>query len=370
MPNKIQMRLRLFLALLFLIVTSPYYVYSQESIDISYTYGSILVHTRKVESISHNPVNGFSVSYTLKNKSGAHWRKYYNYPNYGFNYKFKSFNNPDTIGNAHALTSFLQFSFLKQPTHFDIGFKCAAGLAYLSKTYNEISNAENQAISSHINIAGEAQLYTKLRFHPIYFEYSFGLNHFSNGLIKAPNLGINSLNNLLTLGWEFENQTEKMKPPKEDHPPFIKNEFWAYSSFGTNKIKDFDQRFLFCAASLNYSKQINPINKLGFGIDFINDEALNKYAISHLNYTGDADLSFRFGPNIQGEFMLGRGSFYGAYGFFFGDDTNYISRAYYKVGAKYYLKNIIGVATIRAVPLFKAQVLEFGIGYRFPRVKN
>ncbi|MCY1722439.1 acyloxyacyl hydrolase [Prolixibacteraceae bacterium Z1-6] len=345
-------------------------VFSQEGIDISYIYGSILVHTPKVKPITGNPIKGFSVSYTLKNKSGEHWRNYYNYANYGFNYKFKSFNNPDIIGNSHALTSFIQLSFLKKAPVFDIGFKGAAGLAYLTKTHDEFTNPENTAISTHLNIAGEIQFYSKLRFHPIFFEYSYGLNHFSNGLLNTPNLGINSLNHHYTFGWEFEKPAPKNKPPKESRSPFIKNEFWVYASAGANKVKEYDQYFLFLAASLNYSKQITTINKLGFGIDFINDEALNKYAVTHLNFNEESDLSFRFGPNIQGEFMFGKLSFLGAYGFFFGDTTNYISRAYYKVGAKYYAKNIIGIAMIRAVPLFKAQVLEFGIGYRFPRIKN
>jgi hypothetical protein len=370
MASKIQYRFYLLLILILLLAAHPKYTFSQESIDISYTSGSILVHNPKIEPISNNPISGFSISYSFKNNRKEHWRKYYNYPNYGINYKFKSFNFPDVLGNAHALNTFLQISFLKQQKHFDIGFAGFAGFAYLTKTYDEVSNPENVAISTHFNITGEVQFYTRLTFHPVYFEYAYGLNHFSNGLINSPNLGINSLNNQFTLGWEFENQIEKTKPPKAQRAPFIKNEFWLYTSVGNNKLKDYDKRFLFLGASLNYSKQVNPINKLGIGIDFINDESLNQYAIINYKYNGESDLSFRFGPNIQGEFLFGNLSFLGAYGFFFGDATNYISRAYYKVGAKYYAKNIIGIAMVRAVPLFKAQVLEFGIGYRFPRVKN
>lgn len=370
MTNKIQIRLWFLIVAWLFTLGSPFVVSSQESIDISYTSGSILVHSPKIEPISHEPVSGFSISYTFKNNRAEHWRKYYNYSNYGFNYKFKSFNNPNILGNAHALTSFLQLSFLKQHTHFDIGFKGFAGFAYLTKTYDDISNPENVAISTHFNITGEVQFYTKLCFHPLYLEYSYGLKHFSNGLINNPNLGINTLNNQFTVGWKFERQAEKIKPLKENREPLIKNEFWFYGSIGTNKVKESTKHFTFFGASLNYSKQLNPINKLGIGIDFINDEALHQYAIINYKYNGNSDLSFRFGPNIQGELLFGKLSFLGAYGFFFGDATNYVSRAYYKVGAKYYAKNIIGIAVIRAVPLFKAQVLEFGLGYRFHKQKN
>ncbi|WP_297097997.1 acyloxyacyl hydrolase [uncultured Draconibacterium sp.] len=360
----------IFLSSLLYIICSSSLVFSQESIDISYIKGSVLVHAKKIEPISDPPVDGLSISYTFNNKAGEHWRKFYNYPNYGINYTFKTFNNPDVVGNSHALTTFLQLSFLKRHNVFDIGFKGSAGLAYLTETYDELTNPDNQAISTHLNIAGELEFYTRLTFHPIYIGFSYGLNHFSNGLVKSPNLGLNTLNNHITLGWEFEKQAEKIKPTEEERGQPTKNEFWAYASTGINTVRDYDRHFVFFATSLNYSKQINPINKIGIGIDFINDEALNQYAINNYSYNGESDLSFRFGPNLQGEFMFGNFSFLGAYGFFFGNTTNYISRAYYKVGGKYYAKNIIGIAMIRAVPLFKAQVIEFGLGFRFPRIKN
>ncbi|MDX8338186.1 acyloxyacyl hydrolase [Draconibacterium sp. IB214405] len=354
------------LSTLLLSTCSSFQASSQESIDISYISGSVLVHAKKIEPISHQPVDGLSINYTFKNTRGEHWRKFYNFPNYGINYTFKSFNNPDVVGNAHALTTFLQLSFLKRHNVFDVGFKGSAGLAYLTEKFDEISNPDNQAISTHLNIAGEVEFYTRLTFHPVYIGYSYGLNHFSNGLIESPNLGLNTLNNHFTLGWAFEKQAEKVKPDEEERARLIKNEFWAYASTGANKVRDYDKRFVFFATSLNYSKQINPINKIGIGFDFINDEALNQYAIKNYNFNGESDLSFRCGPNLQGEFLFGNLSILAAYGIFFGDPSNYVSRGYYKVGAKYYAKNIIGIAMIRAVPKFKAQVIEFGLGYRFP----
>ena len=139
----------IFLSTLLYIICSSSQVFSQEGIDVSYIRGSVLVHAKKIEPISDPPVNGLSINYTFSNKAGEHWRKFYNYPNYGVNYTFKSFNNPDVVGNSHALTTFLQVSFLKRHNVFDIGFKGAAGLAYLTDAYEEISNPDNQAKSTN-----------------------------------------------------------------------------------------------------------------------------------------------------------------------------------------------------------------------------
>ena len=42
----------------------------------------------------------------------------------------------------------------------------------------------------------------------------------------------------------------------------------------------------------------------------------------------------------------------------------YTRQRYYKVGFKFYFGDFIGVAILRAIPLFRADLVEFGIGYR------
>lgn len=344
---------------------------AQESIDISYSVGSILIHSPQIRPISANRVDAFAISYTTKNKLGAQWKRYYNYPNYGFTYKYKSYNYPEVLGHAHSLTTFLQFSFLKQRRTFDLGFRGKIGLAYFDKIYDQETNPLNSAISSHLNIAAESQFYSKIRLHPIYFEYSYGLNHFSNGQVKAPNLGINSLNHQFTVGTQFEKPIEKYNVPEEPREPYIKNEYWLYSVIGIKEVKNYDQRFSFVTMSLNYSRQISMINKLGLGIDFVRDGAATQYAIQNLEYSGTKVLSYRYGPNLQTEFLFGRTNFFAAYGFYMGNTDYYSTRAYYKVGSKIYFNNFFAIVIIRAIPLFRAEGLLFGIGYRInPKPSN
>lgn len=355
---------RLILLSIILVGLPPPGLFAQESIDVSYSFGSILVHTAQIEPIAGNRVDGFSLTYTTKNKLGAQWKRYYNYPNYGFTYKYKSYNYPEVLGHAHSFTTFLQLSFLKRRRVFDLGFRGKIGLAYLNKTYDQDTNPLNTAISSHLNIAAETQFYSKIRLHPVFFEYSYGLNHFSNGLVKAPNLGINSLNHQFSVGYELENPIDKYTVPLRPREPYIKNEYWMYTVFGTKEVKDHDKRFGFATMSLNYSRQISMINKLGFGFDFVRDGAATQYARENYHYSGTEDLNFRCGPNLQTEFLFGRTNFFAAYGFYLGNTDYYTTRAYYKVGTKIYFNNFFAIALIRAIPLFRAEALLFGVGYR------
>ncbi|MDX1285012.1 MAG: hypothetical protein R3182_08375, partial [Draconibacterium sp.] len=145
--------------------------------------------------------------------------------------------------------------------------------------------------------------------------------------------------------------------------PCIKNEMWMYAASGYKAVENNNNKYTFINSSLNFSKQITKINKLGVGIDFIYDWSLTGLAEFKYGYMNDSDINFRMGPNIQGEFLFGKFSFVGAYGFYFGDPGYYVSRRYYKAGFKYNFGRFIAVGILRAVPLFKADAMEIGIGY-------
>jgi len=358
-----------FLSLLFLSIC-PLFVVSQQSLDISYNYGSVAVHNPEIEPLSKNPVNGFSLNYTFKNEAGKDWRKYYNYPNYGLNYIYKSYNNPNVLGNSHSVASFLQLSFLRKRKHFDMGFKGLAGVGYFTKTYHPVLNPTNKAISANINITAETRLYSRIRIKPVYFEYSYGLNHSSNGLVKSPNLGINVLNNSFTLGYEFEEQIDKNEIRFEEKAPFIKNEIWAFASTGLKIVESNSKKYTFSSLSINYSKQISVINKMGFGVDFSRDPSLTLFAEQTYHYTGTEDLSFRSGITIHNEFIMGNTGLFTSYGLYLGNQDFYTRQRYYKAGFKFYFNNIIGVVLIRAIPLFRAEVVEFGVGFRITDKKQ
>lgn len=337
---------------------------SQQSLSASFNSGSILVHNPQIDPLVKGPVRGFTIIYAFPNSRGEQWRPFFNYPNYGLSYNYKSYNYPEVLGNSHSFTSFLQISFLKNHSILDIGFKGFAGFGYFTKIYDPVKNPENKAISAHLNISGETRFYSKFRLEPFFLEYSFGLNHFSNGLIKAPNLGINVLNNSFSLGYEFENLPEKAQSHESLKPEPVKNELWAILCGGLKEVEGQNHKYTFSSISFNYSRQVSVINKLGIGFDFLHDPSLIDHAIKQYQYQGESNINFRYGLNLHNEFMMGKTGLFTAYGFYFGNADNYISRRFYKVGFKFYFRNLIGVLLLRAVPLFHADAVELGIGYR------
>ena len=343
---------------------------AQEAISVSYNYGTIAIHSPSIADLVNGPVHGFTINYAISNKTGVSWRKLYNFPDYGISYNYKSYHNTEQLGSSHSLTGFYQMPFLPKGRFFNFGFKGFAGMGFFTKKYDPVTNPLNKAISSTINISAEVRLYGKIRIEPLFFEYSIGLNHFSNGLVKAPNLGINVLNNSFSIGYELEEKLPYEKLRRQKITKDENHEFWAVTSVGMKEIDLGSRKYVFSSISINYSKYITKINKLGIGFDFLNDPSLTPIAYEKYYYLGKPDLNFRYGINLHNEFMFGKTGFFVAYGKYLRESSYYSSPWYYKAGFKYYYRNFIGIVLIRAIPLFRADVVEFGLGYRISKNKK
>ena len=104
---------------------------------------------------------------------------------------------------------------------------------------------------------------------------------------------------------------------------------------------------------------------MGIGLDFVYDSSNEDYAyLTYSNYNGEPPLNFRSGISLHNEFIFKRIGLFTSYGFNFKSNEFYPEHRYYKVGIKYYFKNVMGVVLLRAIPLFRADLLELGIGYR------
>lgn len=341
---------------------------AQEGISMSYNVGVIYPHNTDIKPLVKDPVRGFTINYYFPNKWGEEWRNFYNHPNNGLSFNYKSYGNPEVVGNSYSLSSFFQMSVLPRRKYFDLGFLVFSGLGYITKIYDEVENPTNLAISTHLNITADLRYYVKIRFHPVYVEYSRGLNHFSNGIIKAPNLGINVKNNNFTLGYEFEDQPVHKKIPKVERNKEPRHEFWIYGAMGVKEISGLPGKsYVSTNASINYSYRTTVINKMGIGLDFVYDPSLEDYAyLTYNSYHGEPSLNFRSGISLHNEFVFKRTGLFTSYGLNFKMNEFYARQRYYKVGLKFYFKNVVGVVLLRAIPLFRADLLELGVGYRIP----
>ena len=153
-------------------------------------YGFLIAHHVEMEIYNrHFPSFEFSISQASYGK--RQWESFYNYPVMGVTYYNAWLGNSRDIGQAHAVFPFISFPLQKNNKH-ELNFRMGAGLAYLTKKFDRLTNYKYNAIGSHVNAA--VNLMVEYRWKPLdYLQLSAGvqLMHFSNGSVKTPNFGLN-----------------------------------------------------------------------------------------------------------------------------------------------------------------------------------
>lgn len=138
-------------------------------------------HAAAVEVFAERKVNG-----------DRPWQSAYGMPSYGVGVLYTGMANPDRIGAAVRVIPYLFLPF-KQGEHGAFGLRMGWGVGYIAKSYERHDNSKQIAIGSRINTA--IQLMPEYRYRAGRWMLATGIaiDHWSNGSVKQPNLGLNLL---------------------------------------------------------------------------------------------------------------------------------------------------------------------------------
>ena len=184
-----------------------------------------------------NAFQTFSVRFSQQSYGKNLWEQVYNYPHWGIGLSVYDFYNPEEIGNPIALYGFFDAPFKrwdKLTFNYEIGF----GATFNWRKFDPITNTNNIAIGAGKSFyidAGLNLLY-ELTEH-LDVETGFSLTHFSNGALKKPNFGLNTVAPKISVKYNFD---ERHNFIKHKIPDFQPKKEWIISAFigGTNVIFD------------------------------------------------------------------------------------------------------------------------------------
>ena len=123
-------------------------------------------------------------------KGDRPWHKAYGKPRYGILAIHTRMANPENIGDAVGAAPYLTMP-LVHGERLSFGLRMAWGVGYVAKPFDRRDNTRQIAIGSRINTA--IQVMPELRYETGRFSLFGGIsvNHWSNGSLKQPNLGLN-----------------------------------------------------------------------------------------------------------------------------------------------------------------------------------
>lgn len=348
------------------------FMHSQGVIQVDGFYGQLLEHDKKLADAIDGNISGVFISWTdIPGKNKA-FNQHYNTPEKGWSFLYENLNS-EILGKAYSLFRHYSFYLNKRNNRNSFKLNTGFGLAYLSNPYDETLNPLNHAIGSSLLFAGFIKLdYQRIQVIGNWgFQTGLGLYHYSNAALNNPNLGLNTIAVHAGINYQFHptpiinSATYNKENNSEKQPIYYSIVFRG----GINESKIINSgRYSFYTLSGYGSKKINWFSTITFGTELFYANFLPRYA-RYQNTQENENLpvnnKLRAGVFIGHELQLDRFSFITQLGYYAYNPVNYISNVYERLGFKHQLnKHIFTEVTIR-VNLFRAENLEFGLGYRF-----
>lgn len=327
-----------------------------------YTYGGkLLLHREAMKDMGGNFYWGNELRLAIQTDGKKYWQEAFKNPSYGIGFYFGHFNNP-IIGNPLATFLFMDFPFVRKEK-FYLSSNWGVGLSYHINEYDEVRNAKNIAISTDLNVYIDFMLLLRYQLNKR-FEVAAGakFQHFSNGSVKKPNLGLNMLSGTLGIHYypfdTMEKTNYKLKPEA-----YQKYEFSAMLAYGINGIesdrgnKKYDN-YTFSAV---FSKRISYKRNLGIGADIFYNEYVKTYSENDLKFSKLMSYAFI----LSSDMIVNKFRMTTQVGVYMYRSVDYSVPVYERVALRYYpIKNLFINFSVKAHG-FKAQFVEWGLGTSF-----
>jgi hypothetical protein len=333
-----------------------------------------------VESARINGFQTFSLKLSTRSDGEKLWEQLYKYPEWGIGIYMADFFNPEEIGRPLALYGFFNAPLIRRQRlllNYELGF----GATFNWKSFNPVTNQYNIAIGAGESFIIDAGLNLDYQLTDrTDIIAGFSLTHFSNGALKKPNFGINTVAPKIGLKYNFY---RPIKFIARDVPEFDPHNEWIISGFGGVKNLIFDSVnidiiekyegafFPVFGISAGYNRQVSYKSKIGIGMTLSFDGSTNARAAVENNEIDPVDTPFsdkiqlsiypsyeltinRLSLVLQPAFYLYRKNF-----------SNQSPAFHQRIGLKYQLTDkVFAVIILRDYAFHVSDHLEWTLGYR------
>ncbi len=188
------------------------YAQNQYSIEHSYQNGYVFqtndfIRGNNAEKEIINAFQMFSLKFSKQTTGKQQWEQLFNYPRYGLGFSIYDFHNPEEIGTPLAAYGFFNAPFKrwkKWSLNYEIGF----GATFNWKSFDPVTNKYNIALGAGQSFYVDAGLLLNYRFNKhLDMETGFSLTHFSNGALKKPNKGLNTIAPKISIKYSIDEFT-------------------------------------------------------------------------------------------------------------------------------------------------------------------
>ncbi|MGD0711761.1 MAG: acyloxyacyl hydrolase, partial [Bacteroidales bacterium] len=250
--------------------------------------------------------------------------------------------------------------------YFQFNFRFGTGLGYLTKKFDRIDNYKDIAIGSHLNAA--LNLFYELKWiisKRVLVSGSIGLSHFSNGLIKTPNLGINIPTVSVGMAYIFHNNSTIISHVDTAfHKKKQKLNIQLFASGGIKQISlPGGSYYGIYTLSACFLKPLSKKREIGIGFDIFWDLS-NVQTIEYNGFTvNHAYDVIKPGIYIGHQFDFSHFSIITQIGYYLYVKDKYVEPIYTRFALRYLFSNRIMLNLALLTHYATADFIEWGIGY-------
>lgn len=332
------------------------------------------------EATKISDFQAFAIKLSKQTTGRKLWEQLFNYPNWGLGIYVADFYDPDDVGVPIALYGFFHAPFIRW-NKFTFNYEIGFGATFNWKSFDPITNQYNVAIGAGESFLIDAGIdFAYALDQNIDLSLGLSLTHFSNGAIKKPNFGINTIGPKLSLKYTFNEQQDFQT---HEVPPYKKENEWLISVFGGVKNVIYDSVdidilekyegvfYAVFGVSTTYNRQISYKSKIGIGMTASYDGSVNAQVAVDNNELEANDGLF------QDKFQL---SIYPSYELVIHKLSLILQPAFYiyhkktkngsptfhqRIGLKYHFnENMFVGITLRDYDFHVSDYIEWNVGYR------
>ncbi|HPK09147.1 MAG TPA: acyloxyacyl hydrolase [Saprospiraceae bacterium] len=363
------------------------YLVGLHSIQVQGQYGYVFptnsfVNGLNIENEKINKFQAYSIRYEKQTDGDKEWQRYYNFPKWGGGLYVADFFERENIGIPIAAFMFFNGPF-KRWNHFSLNYELALGMAFNWKSFDPNSNAYNVALgasqSVFIDVGMDLRFYCNSLFD---VGLGYSLTHFSNGALKKPNQGLNTIAPKLSIIYHLDHNKIRIEPRPAEK--LDKENEWIISVFGgaTNILFDsvnvaIEEKYrgaYFPVIGFNVLRnwQVSYKSRIGAGLTYAYNGAINAQVAIKEGVLEPSKAPFfeknELSLNLSYELVVNRVSMIiqPSYYLYRKEFKNQTPTSYQIIGVKYYIVDDLFVGiSLHAHAFHVSDFIMWRIGYRF-----
>jgi Lipid A 3-O-deacylase (PagL) len=237
------------------------------SLEANTFVGTIIRHSPKLIMPPSKNTLGVEIHASWQLNGQKQWHEWKGFPSIGASVMYLDLGEPTAIGSAIGVFPTIDFKILKKGP-LSITSQIGAGMAYLTRHFDQFDNPTYNAVGSAINCMLHLKLRSELALTPKTKAHVGGsFTHFSNGGARLPNLGVNIP--AVEMGVKYVLDTEGS--PIKHHLPPTSTKKWGVNTVAGMALSSNNSRgpkFPIYNASVSVVRHLSKISRLGLGVGY------------------------------------------------------------------------------------------------------